>query len=391
MRYPVARMIKPVAAHLRRGHPFVWRDALRLPAGLAVGDVIDLVDRQGSFVARGVVDPGSPIAFRVWTLDPARAVDRALLDERLAAAAALRRDVLDPGITGYRLCHGENDGVPALQCDRYDDVASLRTDGAIGLAWEERFVAAIERQLRPRAVVVRNPQREGGAARLVAGQLTAPVVIREGRRRLAVDVLRGQKTGAFLDQRDNRDRVGALGRDRRVLNLFCYTGGFSVAAALGGARRVVSVDLAPAAIEAARANFALNRLDPAAHRFEVADAFAYLEALAAEQGCYDLLIVDPPSFAPSQQALPKAKAAYLRLNTLALRALGEGGWLATASCSSHLREADFVALIADAAAAAGRTLTVAGVFGAGADHPTRPGYAEGHYLKLVLARVGQGR
>lgn len=391
MRYPIASLAKPVAAHVRRGHPFIWREALRLPVGLVAGDVIDVAERDGRFVARGVVEPTSPVAFRVWTLDPECAVDAALIEARLSAAAALRRDVLHGEVTGYRLCHGENDGLPGLQCDLYDDVASLRTDGAIGLAWQDRFVAAIERLVRPRAVVVRNPQRDGGAAVLVAGQLTAPVVIREGRRLLAVDVLRGQKTGAFLDQRENRDRVRALCGDRRVLNLFCYTGGFSVAAALGGARRVVSVDIAAPAVEAARENFRLNQLDPAAHGFEVAEAFAYLEALAARDPQHDLIIVDPPSFAPSQKALPKAKAAYLRLNTLALRALPAGGWLVTASCSSHLREVDFLALIAEAAAQAGRTLTVAGVFGAGPDHPTRPGFAEGHYLKVVLARVTNGQ
>ncbi|MBK8482323.1 MAG: class I SAM-dependent rRNA methyltransferase [Proteobacteria bacterium] len=391
MRYPRATLIRPVAAHVRRGHPFIWREALRLPAGLAAGDVIDVADGQGRFVARGVAEPTSPIAFRVWTLDPTRAVDAALLRERLRAAVALRRELLSPEVTGYRLCHGENDGVPALQCDVYEDVASLRTDGAIGLAWQERFVSAIAHLLRPRAIVVRNPQREGGAASLVAGQLAGPVVIREGGRRLAVDVLRGQKTGAFLDQRENRDRVGSLGQGRRVLNLFCYTGGFSVAAALGGARQVVSVDLATPAVEAARENFRLNGIDPAGHGFAVADAFAYLEALAAGEPQHDLIIVDPPSFAPNQKALAKAKAAYLRLNTLALGALPDGGWLATASCSSHLREVDFLALIAEAAAAAGRALTIAGVFGAGVDHPTRPGFAEGHYLKFVLARVVSGR
>ena len=390
-------LLKPeVAKHVRHGHPFVWRAALRLPADLQVGEVVELRERGGRFVARGTVDPSSPVAFRAWTLDPNEALDEALLVRRLEQAAALRREVIAPDVTAYRLCHGENDRVPGLQCDLYigegsGTVAALRTDGALGIAWEERFVAAVRRVTCCDAVVVRNPERDRGAARLVFGALPDELIVRERTRRFHVDVLRGQKTGLFLDQRDNRDRVGALAAGRRVLNLFCYTGGFSLAAAQGGATIVRSVDIAAPAVDEARRNFELNGIDPKPHVFEAADAFVLLGELARRPPAYDLCVLDPPAFAPNESSLPDARRAYLRLNELALRALPAGGWLATASCSSHLREAEFLAILGEAAQRARRAVTVAGVHGAAPDHPVRPGFPEGHYLKFVLLRIAEAR
>jgi 23S rRNA (cytosine1962-C5)-methyltransferase len=431
------RLTQGIEASLRGGHPWAFADAVALPPGLADGEVVDLVDRRGEFVARGTVEPRSPLAFRAWTLDPDERVDGALVTRRLAAARSLRRDLLRPDVTGLRICHGENDHLPGLQCDLYGDVASLRTDGAIGVAWEERFVAAVQELLSPRAIVVRNPLVKDGEARVVAGRMPAAprgghggdpdgeVVIEEHGRRFFVDVLRGQKTGFFLDQRENRDRVAQLARGRRVLNTFAYTGGFSVAAAQGGAAHVTTVDLAAPAVETARRNFALNGLDPSAHAFLAADAFDVLAELAARaEGGHsprsraddathpprtsaaggaarpaaapvaglpaapcDLIVLDPPSFAHSRKMVPRAEKAYEKLNELALRALPPGGWLATASCSSHVREADFLGCLATAAARAGRRVTIASITGAAPDHPARLGFPEGRYLKFVLLRT----
>lgn len=384
MRYPIASLAKPVAAHVRRGHPFIWREALRLPVGLVAGDVIDVAERDGRFVARGVVEPTSPVAFRVWTLDPECAVDAALIEARLSAAAALRRDVLHGEVTGYRLCHGENDGLPGLQCDLYDDVASLRTDGAIGLAWQDRFVAAIERLVRPRAVVVRNPQRDGGAAVLVAGQLTAPVVIREGRRLLAVDVLRGQKTGAFLDQRENHRRIGGLAQGLRVLDCYTYLGGFALSALRAGATEAVAVDISPRAIARAKRHAEWAGVSDRLSLVEE-DVFRYLEA--APEAAFDLVIVDPPKFAPNRQALDAALKGYRKLNALAMRAARPGALLATASCSQIVDVEAFERMLGAAAVDAGRSLTVLSIDHQALDHPVPVGFPEGRYLKLFLTRV----
>ena len=392
------RLTKPLEEAVRGGHPWVFADAVELPPGLGDGEVVDLLDRRGSFLARGTVEPGSPLAFRAWTLDPAVPVDEELVERRFAAALALRRELLRPDVTGFRACHGESDFIPGMQCDLYGDVASLRTDGALGAAWEETFVAAVRRAAAPRAIVVRNPRVAEGEARLVHGEPPGEVGILEHGRRFLVDVLHGQKTGFYLDQRENRDRVGALARGRRVLNLFAYTGGFSVAAALGGAARVATVDGAAPAIDAARRNFALNGLDPGAHDFAVRDAFDVLAELAAggaagtpdapgSGGPFDLIVLDPPSFAHSRRMVARAAKAYVKLNELALRALPRGGWLATASCSSHVREAGFLDHLAEAARRAGRSVTVAGVHGAAPDHPVRLGFPEGRHLKFVLLRA----
>ncbi len=386
-----ARLTQGIEPSIRVGHPWVFADALRLPPGLADGEVIELHDRDGKFLARGTVEPRSPLAFRVWTLDRDQPVDGALVDRRFAAALALRRELLRRDVTGLRVCHGENDHLPGLQCDLYGDVASLRTDGALGVAWEEQFVGAVKRHLSPRAIVVRNPQQADGEARVVHGHLdegvAGEVEISEHGRRFHVDVLHGQKTGFFLDQRENRDRVAQLSRGRRVINLFSYTGGFSVAAAQGGAAHVTTVDLAAPAVETARRNFTLNGLDPAAHEFLAADAFDVLADLAASPPRFDLIVLDPPSFAHSKKTVPRAQKAYEKLNELALKALPSGGWLATASCSSHVREADFLAILAAASLRTGRRVTLASISGAAPDHPARLGFPEGRYLKFVLLRV----
>lgn len=384
---PTLTLTRDVGPSVRAGHPWVFADVLRVPRSCAPGDVADLVDPRGEFVARGVVDPDSPLAFRAMTRQRSEAVDEALLGRRIDAALALRAAAVPPDVTGLRLVHGECDHLPGLQADRYGDVLSIRSDGRVGLAWEGRFVEALGTRIRPRAIVARNPHASDGQARTLAGDASALVEIREGDRRYLVDVVRGQKTGFFLDQRENRSLVARLAPGQRVLNLFAYTGGFSVAAALAGAREVHTVDVAPAAVDLARENFRLNGLPLQSHLFTEADAFDVLEAAATEPGRWDLIIVDPPSFASSRQTRSRALRAYGRLNRLALRALPPGGWLATATCSSHVDEASFLNMLADAARETGRLLTLATVAGAGPDHPVLPAFPEGRYLTFVLAHV----
>lgn len=377
---------RSVETSIREGHPWVFRDAIRdFPKGMKTGDVADLLAMDGSFVARGAVEIESPLAFRAWTLNRNQVVDQGLLNQRLARAHAMRRASLPPTVTGYRLCHGENDHIPGLHCDMYGDVASLRTDGGLGAAWESRFVAAVKATVNPRAIVVRNTRDK--APRVVHGRLPDEVIIAEGDRRFHVDLLHGQKTGFFLDQRENRDRVGGLSGGLRVLNLFSYTGGFSVAAALAGARRVVSVDIAGPAVESARENFRLNGVDPALHGFEAADCFDVLEAMQEAPPAHDLIVLDPPSFARNRKSLERGLRAYTALNTMAFKSLPSGGILATASCSSHVTPAAFLDMVAKSARSAGRETTLLGSYGAGMDHPMRLGFPQGQYLKFVLLGV----
>ena len=383
---PEIRLKKPVEASVRGGHPWVYRDALKPFAhGLKTGDVVDLTTSDGCFVARGVIELESPLSFRAWTLNQNERVDDALLIKRLTNAYETRQRVLASDVTGYRLCHGENDHIPGLHCDLYAGVASMRTDGGLGASWEEKFVKAVKEVVKPRAIVVRNTRDK--EPRVVHGSLPNEVIISEGKRRFYVDLLKGQKTGFFLDQRENRDRVASISTGLRVLNLFSYTGGFSVAAALAGAKRVVSVDIAAPAIESARQNFSLNGIDPKLHGFQAADVFDVLEGMAETGPEYDLIVLDPPSFARSRKTLERGMRAYGALNTMAFRSLPPGGLLATASCSSHVTPIAFLDMVGESAQKAGREVTILGSYGAGMDHPTKMGFPHGQYLKFVLLRV----
>ena len=214
------------------------------------------------------------------------------------------------------------------------------------------------------------------------------IVIHDREARFEVDVRLGQKTGLFLDQRENRYRVAEFAAGLDVLNLFAYTGGFSIHAALAGARKVTSIDLAGPVNSAAQRNFALSQLESAHHRFVTADCFTYLASALSHGERYGLVIVDPPSFAPSKQARPRALDAYRRLNRMALDVTAPGGWLVSASCSSHISLADLMDVLASAGQHSSRTVQIVEIRGASSDHPTRPGFPEGQYLKLIIAAVG---
>lgn len=390
---PAVTLRKDLAHAVRGGHPWLYRDALRCPPGLRSGDTVDVRDGHGAFLARGRYDAASPIAVRVYTLDPAEAVDAALLQRRLRAALRLRRVALDlTQTTGFRLCNGEGDGLPGVVVDIYHDIAVLRFDDEAAAAWRAPLAAAV--QALPDLPITTVLERSRGAqGALLAGPAPADEVeIREHGTPLLVDVRHGQKTGLFLDQRENRRLIRRYAAGRSVLNCFSYTGGFSIQAALGGASQVVSVDVAQAALATARRIFARSGLAPSplglaegAYQFLAEDVFIHLRRAAACGVRHDLVIVDPPSFAPSERTLPRALAAYRDLFALAMQVVAPGGLLAAASCSSHVDLPAFLDALAEASRAAGRTARILESTGQPADHPTTPAFKEGRYLKFVLS------
>jgi len=382
------RLVKDLGRHLRAGHPWIWRDALA-PVRLPAGSVVDVVDAGGRFLARGLFDPGSPIAVRVYTLDAAQPLDGALVDRRLADAAQLRLSVIDLDTTdAYRLCNGEGDRLPGVVVDRYASTAVVRFDGAAAATLSDHVVHAVLRLGAPLGITSVYERARHGAGRVLAGDEPPEVVeVRESGLRLGVDVKRGQKTGTFLDQRDNRLAIRRFAAGIDVANLFSYTGGFSLSAALGGARRVTSVDQAPAALEAARADFTRNGVDPEQHGFERAEVFEWLAQAAAQRRRFGLMVVDPPSFAPSEKSLKGALSAYRDLFERSLSLVEPGGLLAAASCSSHVDLEAFLAALRDAGERAGVALRVLEVRGQPPDHPTTPAFKEGRYLKFVVLRV----
>jgi 23S rRNA (cytosine1962-C5)-methyltransferase len=382
---------RPLARAIRAGHPWIYRDALHVPPDLRTGAAVDINDASGGFVARGLYDADSPIAVRVWTTDAGLSVDGELVAARVAAAWALRRALIDLGKTNaFRLVHGEADGLPGLVCDVYGAVAVVQVDTPAVVWLVDDLAAAVATLVPGVHHVVRKDRR--GQADDAAGRITPligqsprdPIWVREHGWHFAVDIARGHKTGFYLDQRENRRLVHDLAGGRRVLNLFGYTGGFAVAAALGGATRVVSVDISAPAMAVARQNFARNDLPLTPHDFVVADAFDYLTRTDER---FDLVVVDPPSMAPSAAGLERALRAYTRLNALALGQAAPGALLFTASCSSHVTEANLVNVLRDAAGQARRRLRVVESRGAGPDHPVLPAFPEGRYLKALLAWV----
>jgi 23S rRNA (cytosine1962-C5)-methyltransferase len=416
-RWPRVVLRKKLARALHQGHPWVYRDALAATGAagaseLRDGTVVTVAGPDERPIGVGFWSASSPIAVRMLATGPrARALThpgdvRALVDERLGAALARRLRSLDLEQTNaFRWVHGEADGLPGVHVDVYGHVATVRYDGTGAAAFHAdlpaRLVAAAGEHLRLDTVLARRPggrASSGAASEDERGEPANAVVlgaapdgeveVRENGLRFGVDVLRGQKGGLFLDQRENRARVRALAAGRRVLNLFGYTGGFSVHAAAGGATATTTVDVAPGAIATARANFARNGLGSEAAELVVADAFAFLDEAFRRGRRWDLVICDPPSFAPSRQALPQAMAAYRRLHAKAAAVLDErGGILCAASCSSHVLEAAFVETIRRGLEDARRIGDVRERWGAGADHPVSPAFPEGGYLKFVVVGV----
>jgi 23S rRNA (cytosine1962-C5)-methyltransferase len=379
---------RDVARRLRRGHPWVWADSLREPpGGLEAGAVVDVVDGEGRFVGRGLFDPGSPIAVRIFSRDPGEAVDAALVRRRVAEAAARREAAIDLALTDcYRLVHGEADELPGVVVDRYADVAVARFDGAAA-ATLRAAVAEAALALPGIGRLIERDDRRATSPNGAAPRGSLVVRARENGLAFEVDVVQGQKTGLFLDQRDNRALVRAHAAGRRLLNLFAYTGGFTVAAAAGGCRSSLSVDLAAPAIAAARRNLALNGFDGPRHELRAADAFDVLRDERERGRRWDLIVVDPPSFAPRRSALEAALASYRRLNAAVLRLAEPGALVLSCSCSSHVGRRAFLEVLDAAAREARVPVARREVRGAGPDHPVARGFPEGDYLKAVLLEV----
>jgi 23S rRNA (cytosine1962-C5)-methyltransferase len=378
--------------------------------GRAAGDVVRLVTPEGSPLGAGIADPGSPIAIRVWVTG-GEALDDALLDRRIASALAVRARLFGNSdssrgkeTTAYRILHGEGDRMPGFVVDRYETVAVLRLDGPAAEAYARAVVPRLWPALQAFGIttlVRRDSGTREGPKRLGGGKggsgeglvLEGPpppatIHVREHGMPFVVDLLRGQKTGAFLDQRENRRRVRGIVAslppgNTRVLNLFSYAGGFSLAAALGGAGRVTSVDVAAGAHATAETSFKLAGVDPRTHEFVTADAFAFLDSAKKSGRTWDLVVSDPPSFAPNEKSLGRALQAYRALHRACADVLAPGGVLCAASCSSHVDASAFAGTLDDGSLA--RTdLRLLTLDGPGADHPTLPAWPEGRYLKFAV-------
>ena len=392
---PATLQLKPGKERsLLRRHPWVYASAVARVSGSAgSGQTVRVVSADGRFLAWAAFSPTSAIRARAWTFREGEVVDAALLDARVRAAVA-RRAALAPVTDAVRLVFGEGDALPGMVADRYGDLLVVQLLSAGVEAWREVLVDALVQATGCAAVYERSDAaaraREGLAPRegpLRGPAPAGPVAIVECGLRYRVDVVGGHKTGFYIDQRDNRAKVAAWAAGRRVLNTFCYTGGFTLAARRGGAAEALSVDSSAEALALAADNERLNGFDPSS-QWRQADVFDTLKALLAEGQRFDLIVLDPPKFAPSVQHVDRAARAYKEINLKALRLLTPGGVLFTFSCSGAIDVGLFQKIVAGAVFDAGVDAQLLERLSAGHDHPMSMTHPEGEYLKgLLLRRV----
>lgn len=399
MRNIAVRVTADALRHIRGGSPWVYdRSITSASHAGAPGDLAVIFDRNRNFAAVGLWDPASAIRIKVLHHGRPAAIDAGFWRQRLDIVLR-RRDGLaaDPDTTGYRLVHGENDGMPGLVADRYDTTVVVKLYTAAWLPHLDTVVGELVGLTRAERVVLRlartvqsDPYAAGhrDGSVLYGPPLTGPVPFLERGLVLEADVANGQKTGHFLDQRDNRQLVRGMASGRSVLDVFASTGGFALAAAAGGAVSVHLVDVSEPALATARRNLDHNRhlaaVSRCAFEFTAGDAFDVLDALGrSAPDAYDLIVVDPPSFAHNQAAVDRALRAYRRLTRLALPLLRRGGTLVQCSCSSRVTPTEFFDAVHDAARAAGRPLRELRRTGHAVDHPI--GFPQGEYLKALFA------
>ncbi len=386
--------VTPAAqTHLRAGHPWLYESSVKSQnrPGEA-GELAVVLDRQDRFLAIGLYDPLSPLRLRALHVGSPVTIDEAWWAEHLDTALARRDGLFGADTDGYRLINGESDGWPGLVLDRYGSTLALKLYTAawfphlemvLGLL-SERFadftvVLRLSRNIQPLAAEVNLHDGQ-----VVRGQLDGEtVVFSESGLRFEADVVRGQKTGFFLDQRENRRRVEALAQGRRVLNAFSFTGGFSLYAARGGATSVLSLDLSQHSLAGAKHNFALNpELVQVGHQTLQADVFRWLQE---PQELFGLIVLDPPSLARRESERAAAIAAYGTLAEDAVKLLSRGGILVSASCSAHVSEREFYAAVRGAVQRSGRGSVELETSGHAADHHAT--FAEAEYLKAIFIQV----
>lgn len=382
------------------GHPWVYGNEVETVHGhYEPGDIVDVVDHRGRLLGRGYINPVSQILVRLLTREET-AVDEAFIRRRVQQAWRYRQTVLqDSGALApegaCRVIYSEADGLPGMVVDRFADhlvVQSL----TLGIdRWQDVIVDELDGLLRPAVIYERNdaPIRELEGlplrARALKGAPAGPVHIRENGLSLLADVVHGQKTGYFLDQRDNRRAVRDLAArldNPRVLDAFCHVGGFALHAAFGGATRVTALDISTEALEVARENARLNGLSERVE-FREANVFDELRRLERERATYDLIVLDPPAFAKSRSALEGAARGYKEINLRAMKLLPPGGFLVTCSCSYHMTPSLFREVVLDAARDVGRSLRLVEERAQAKDHPILLGVDETHYLKCLVLQV----
>ena len=395
------QLTPPVIRAVKKGHPWIFdKGILKQNKPANPGDLAILYDQKRTFLGIGLFDPDSPIRIRVLHRGKPATLDREWLLEKLKRIFSIRDELInDSQTTGYRLVSGENDGLPGLVVDQYEQTLVFKLDTVAWMPHLDQLTSVFCELIQPERIVLRVnrtvaaapscPATMKSAGVIYGTELNGPVVFLENGIRFEAEPIIGQKTGFFLDQRDNRERVGKLSKGKHVLNVFSYTGGFSLYAARNGAASVASLDMSKPAMAAAARNYELNMSDPGVagspHTLMCDDAFDAMRKLAKDGQKYDLVILDPPSFAKKQVDVAGAVEAYARLVKLGLKVLEKGGVLVSASCSARVGADLFFETVEQAAVKAGRPLTILEKTSHAIDHPI--GFPEGAYLKCLFAKA----
>ncbi len=391
MSEPIVRLKPRKERPVLLGHPWIFSGAVAdLDPTLEPGQTVAIHSAAGDFLGRGYVNPRCPIVVRLLTRKD-EPIDARFIQQRVTRALELRRTVVPPDTDAYRLLNGEGDFLPGFVADVYASTFVLQCLTAGAAKLKPLLVDALRAVLAPTIIYERssgNVRREEGlqpeVGVLLGDEPRQPLLIREHGLRFFIDVHSGQKTGFFLDQRDNRALVRRLASGRSVLNAFAFTGAFAVYAAAGGATRVTSVESSPRVLELARQNWMANDLAAALSDVESADVFRYLRDV---ERSFDLLILDPPALVKRRQELARGARAYKDLHLWAFRRAAAGGYVVTFSCSQHVSAELFWKIVHGAAVDAGRDVQALQHLGPGADHPVSLGHPEGEYLKGLLLRV----
>jgi 23S rRNA (cytosine1962-C5)-methyltransferase len=379
-------------ATARGGNPWIFSGAIARtePHSIEAGAPVEIRDASGSLIGMGYFNPATTIAVRMLAWGETPSIPE-IVERRLRDALSVRNRVVRDDTDCYRLVNGDGDGLSGVVIDRYGEVLVLQLLTAGADRMRRALVQSLGELIHPRAII----ERSHGAVRknealqdcvgVLIGEPISEIEVKENGNRLIVDFEHGQKTGYFLDQRENRARLSRISHGAGVLDAYCYAGGFSLAALAGGASKVVSVDTSARAIEWARRNLQLNGYGENVELLH-ADAAEYLRSTNER---FDAIVLDPPPLARSRKDADRAGRLYVELNALAMKAMAPGGYLMTFSCSSHFRGDDFVRAVCIAQANAKRNLRILEHLGPGPDHPVLLGHAEGEYLTgLLLADLG---